>query len=139
MASKVSGKLLYYLETWGDYRSKRVTGLDYPSESTLCAIFDHHLEGKKKKKETARASQKRPRLPPEPPKYWPNKHANAVQWAVSQIEYNLNNALWCRFVARMTQQRGAVACGCGTMREYRELWETGALEVGYLLKIREHK
>lgn len=89
-------QIRYYLEVWGDWREKGVPGLGWPSMTSEAKLL--HSPGRSTKPKIG-------------PLYESNHVARTVQNAIDQIDHELQNVLWFRYVAKIDRSRAAEAFG----------------------------
>lgn len=148
-----------WLETWGDVRANRLSGLDYPSETAEMRLQLFQLDNRGKRQgrircrickkplrqcecpspafgETAKGKQSQKGMHPLTPNYWPSKKAMSVQRAYLELDPHYQIALLSRFVENVPEGRGALICGVSSAAAYQSLWCKSCTKIGKILGFR---
>ena len=123
MSKKLNPDLTKALVIWGEHRRGEVRGLEtlgYPSLTQDAKLYN---------------SPGKSSILHQSPNYFPDKTALWVEYKLRNVESKYVNAIWCRFVLVLEDERAASAMGL-EKTQYRTLFDQSLRKVADALNMR---
>ena len=123
MSKKMNPELARVLVMWGEWRRGEVRGLEslgYPSITVEARLY---------------ISPGISTVPHKAPNYWPDRTAKWVEKKLQYLEPINRNALWCRFVQCLEDDRASEAMGMDKLK-FRDIFDKSIKLAGDALNMR---